>query len=157
MRKIIVTGLVATMLIAGTLAMTGCSCSSSNNANNTTTAQNASSAQNATNAQNQTANQQAAQPQEASIVGNYKLIEKTDDGVTLNEAQLAAANKGRNLEVRADGTATKTEADGGRDNYTYDASKFIESDGDQKPYTFDATSNTLRITDGDDIYVYQKL
>lgn len=151
-KKLIVTGLVATMVIAGTLMMTGCSCSSKN-ANTNTTANQQTANQNATNAQNQN----AAQQQAPTIVGNYKLIEKTDDGVTLNEGQLTAQNKGRTLEVKADGTATKIEADGGTDSYTYDAQKFIERDGDVKVYTFDANTNTLRITDGDDIYVYQKV
>lgn len=153
-KKIIITGLVAAMVVAGTLMATGCSCSNKNAAN-TTNATNATT----NTSQNQTANQQQAQPQAQAptVVGNYKLIEKTDDGVTLNEGQLSALNKGRTLEVKADGTAVKKEADGGTDSYTYDAQKFVERDGDVKVYTFDPNTNTLRITDGDDVYVYQKV
>lgn len=151
-KKLIITGLVATMLIAGTVVMTGCSCSNKNASQNTTANQSATNNQSATT--NQSATQQQAAP---TVVGNYKLIEKTDDGVTLNEGQITAQNKGRNLEVKADGTAVKTEADGDVESYTYDAQKFIERDGDTKVYTFDPNTNTLRINDGNDVYVYQKL
>lgn len=154
-KRILAMGLIATMLIAGTVMMTGCSCSNKN-ASNTTS--NQSTTTNQSTATNQTANQPAQQQTTApNIVGNYKLIEKTDDGVTLNEGQITAQNKGRTLEIKADGTATKKEADGDVDTYRYDAEKFIESDGDVKVYTFDPNSNTLRITEGNDVYVYQKL
>ncbi len=92
-----------------------------------------------------------------TVVGNYKLIEKTDDGVTLNEGQITSQNKGRTLEVKADGIATKKEADGDVETYKYDAEKFIENDGDVKIYTFDSNTNTLRVNDGNDVYVYQKV
>lgn len=148
-------GLIATMLIAGAVMMTGCSCSNKN-ASNTTSNQSATT--NQSTATNQTANQPAQQQTAApNVVGNYKLIEKTDDGVTLNEGQITAQNKGRTLEIKADGTATKKEADGDVETYKYDAEKFIENDGDVKVYTFDPNSNTLRITEGNDVYVYQKL
>jgi len=154
-KRLLAMGLIATMLIAGTVMMTGCSCSNKN-ASNTTS--NQSTTTNQSTASNQTANQPAQQQTAApNIVGNYKLIEKTDDGVTLNEGQITAQNKGRTLEIKADGTATKKEADGDVDTYRYDAEKFIESDGDVKVYTFDPNSNTLRITEGNDVYVYQKL
>ena len=154
-KRLLAMGLIATMLIAGAVMMTGCSCSNKN-ASNTTS--NQSTTTNQSTATNQTANQPAQQQTAApNIVGNYKLIEKTDDGVTLNEGQITAQNKGRTLEIKADGTATKKEADGDVDTYRYDAEKFIESDGDVKVYTFDPNSNTLRITEGNDVYVYQKL
>ena len=148
-KRLLAMGLIATMLIAGTVMMTGCSCSNKN-ASNTTSNQSTTTNQTA----NQPAQQQTAAP---NVVGNYKLIEKTDDGVTLNEGQITAQNKGRTLEIKADGTATKKEADGDVDTYRYDAEKFIENDGDVKVYTFDPNSNTLRITEGNDVYVYQKL
>lgn len=151
-KRLIITGLVASMLIAGTVVMTGCSCSNKNATQNTTTNQSATTNQSSTT--NQSATQQQAAP---TVVGNYKLIEKTDDGVTLNEGQITAQNKGRTLEVKVDGTATKKEADGDVESYKYDAEKFIENDGDVKVYTFDANTNTLRINEGDDIYVYQKV
>ena len=155
-KRLLAMGLIATMLIAGAVMMTGCSCSNKN-ASNTTS--NQSTTTNQSTATNQTANQSATQQQAAApnIVGNYKLIEKTDDGVTLNEGQITAQNKGRTLEIKADGTATKKEADGDVETYKYDAEKFIENDGDVKVYTFDPNSNTLRITEGNDVYVYQKL
>ena len=154
-KRLLAMGLIATMLIAGTVMMTGCSCSNKN-ASNTTS--NQSTTTNQSTATNQTANQPAQQQTAApNIVGNYKLIEKTDDGVTLNEGQITAQNKGRTLEIKADGTATKKEADGDVETYKYDAEKFIENDGDVKVYTFDPNSNTLRITEGNDVYVYQKL
>ena len=154
-KRLLAMGLIATMLIAGTVMMTGCSCSNKN-ASNTTSNQSATT--NQSTATNQTANQPAQQQTAApNIVGNYKLIEKTDDGVTLNEGQITAQNKGRTLEIKADGTATKKEADGDVETYKYDAEKFIENDGDVKVYTFDPNSNTLRITEGNDVYVYQKL
>ncbi len=148
-KRLLAMGLIATMLIAGAVMMTGCSCSNKN-ASNTTSNQSTTTNQTA----NQPAQQQTAAP---NVVGNYKLIEKTDDGVTLNEGQITAQNKGRTLEIKADGTATKKEADGDVDTYRYDAEKFIENDGDVKVYTFDPNSNTLRITEGNDVYVYQKL
>ena len=154
-KRLLAMGLIATMLIAGAVMMTGCSCSNKN-ASNTTS--NQSTTTNQSTATNQTANQPAQQQTAApNIVGNYKLIEKTDDGVTLNEGQITAQNKGRTLEIKADGTATKKEADGDVETYKYDAEKFIENDGDVKVYTFDPNSNTLRITEGNDVYVYQKL
>ncbi len=154
-KRLLAMGLIATMLIAGAVMMTGCSCSNKN-ASNTTSNQSATT--NQSTATNQTANQPAQQQTAApNIVGNYKLIEKTDDGVTLNEGQITAQNKGRTLEIKADGTATKKEADGDVETYKYDAEKFIENDGDVKIYTFDPNSNTLRITEGNDVYVYQKL
>ena len=154
-KRLLAMGLIATMLIAGAVMMTGCSCSNKN-ASNTTS--NQSTTTNQSTATNQTANQPAQQQTAApNIVGNYKLIEKTDDGVTLNEGQITAQNKGRTLEIKADGTATKKEADGDVDTYRYDAEKFIENDGDVKVYTFDPNTNTLKINDGNDVYVYQKL
>jgi len=154
-KRLLAMGLIATMLIAGAVMMTGCSCSNKN-ASNTTSNQSATT--NQSTATNQTANQPAQQQTAApNVVGNYKLIEKTDDGVTLNEGQITAQNKGRTLEIKADGTATKKEADGDVETYKYDAEKFIENDGDVKVYTFDSNSNTLRITEGNDVYVYQKL
>ncbi len=154
-KRLLAMGLIATMLIAGAVMMTGCSCSNKN-ASNTTSNQSATT--NQSTATNQTANQPAQQQTAApNVVGNYKLIEKTDDGVTLNEGQITAQNKGRTLEIKADGTATKKEADGDVETYKYDAEKFIENDGDVKVYTFDPNSNTLRITEGNDVYVYQKL
>lgn len=154
-KRLLAMGLIATMLIGGAVMMTGCSCSNKN-ASNTTSNQSATT--NQSTATNQTANQPAQQQTAASnVVGNYKLIEKTDDGVTLNEGQITAQNKGRTLEIKADGTATKKEADGDVETYKYDAEKFIENDGDVKVYTFDPNSNTLRITEGNDVYVYQKL
>ncbi len=154
-KRLLAMGLTATMLIAGAVMMTGCSCSNKN-ASNTTSNQSATT--NQSTATNQTANQPAQQQTAApNVVGNYKLIEKTDDGVTLNEGQITAQNKGRTLEIKADGTATKKEADGDVETYKYDAEKFIENDGDVKVYTFDPNSNTLRITEGNDVYVYQKL
>ena len=154
-KRLLAMGLIATMLIAGAVMMTGCSCSNKN-ASNTTSNQSATT--NQSTATNQTANQPAQQQTAApNVVGNYKLIEKTDDGVTLNEGQITAQNKGRTLEIKADGTATKKEADGEVETYKYDAEKFIENDGDVKVYTFDPNSNTLRITEGNDVYVYQKL
>lgn len=153
-KRLIITGLVATMLIAGTVVMTGCSCSNKNATQNTTTNQSATTNQTSNQTNNQSATQQQAAP---TVVGNYKLIEKTDDGVTLNEGQITAQNKGRTLEVKADGTATKKEADGDVESYKYDAEKFIENDGDVKLYTYDANTNTLRVNDGNDVYVYQKV
>jgi len=154
-KRLLAMGLIATMLIAGAVMMTGCSCSNKN-ASNTTSNQSATT--NQSTATNQTANQPAQQQTATpNVVGNYKLIEKTDDGVTLNEGQITAQNKGRTLEIKADGTATKKEADGDVETYKYDAEKFIENDGDVKVYTFDPNSNTLRITEGNDVYVYQKL
>ena len=153
-KRLIITGLVATMLIAGTVVMTGCSCSNKNATQNTTTNQSATTNQTSNQTNNQSATQQQAAP---TVVGNYKLIEKTDDGVTLNEGQITAQNKGRTLEVKADGTATKKEADGDVESYKYDTEKFIENDGDVKLYTYDANTNTLRVNDGNDVYVYQKV
>ncbi len=153
-KRLIITGLVATMLIAGTVVMTGCSCSNKNATQNTTTNQSATTNQTSNQTNNQSATQQQAAP---TVVGNYKLIEKTDDGVTLNEGQITAQNKGRTLEIKADGTATKKEADGDVESYKYDAEKFIENDGDVKLYTFDPNTNTLRVNDGNDVYVYQKV
>lgn len=153
-KRLIITGLVATMLIAGAVVMTGCSCSNKNATQNTTTNQSATANQTSNQTNNQSATQQQAAP---TVVGNYKLIEKTDDGVTLNEGQITAQNKGRTLEVKADGTATKKEADGDVESYKYDAEKFIENDGDVKLYTYDANTNTLRVNDGNDVYVYQKV
>ncbi|MBQ9391360.1 MAG: hypothetical protein IJU02_04145, partial [Lachnospiraceae bacterium] len=153
-KRLIITGLVATMLIGGTVVMTGCSCSNKNATQNTTTNQSATTNQTSNQTNNQSATQQQAAP---TVVGNYKLIEKTDDGVTLNEGQITAQNKGRTLEVKADGTATKKEADGDVDTYKYDAEKFIENNGDVKLYTFDPNTNTLRVNDGNDVYVYQKV
>lgn len=152
-RKMLVAGMVATLLIAGTLVMGGCSCSTGSNTN-----QNATN--NASNATNQSAANTSANPApaadsaNASMVGNYKLVEKVDDGVTLNEAQIAAQNKGKTLEVKADGTAVKTEADGDTETYRYDATNFIENDGDAKAYTFE--NNTIKIKDGNDVDTYQK-
>lgn len=153
-KRLIITGLVATMLIAVTVVMTGCSCSNKNATQNTTTNQSATTNQTSNQTNNQSATQQQAAP---TVVGNYKLIEKTDDGVTLNEGQITAQNKGRTLEIKADGTATKKEADGDVESYKYDAEKFIENDGDVKLYTYDANTNTLRVNDGNDVYVYQKV
>ncbi|MBE5898203.1 MAG: hypothetical protein E7279_01210 [Lachnospiraceae bacterium] len=153
-KRLIITGLVATMLIAGIVVMTGCSCSNKNATQNTTTNQSATTNQTSNQTNNQSATQQQAAP---TVVGNYKLIEKTDDGVTLNEGQITAQNKGRTLEIKADGTATKKEADGDVETYKYDAEKFIENDGDVKLYTFDSNTNTLRVNDGNDVYVYQKV
>ena len=153
-KRLIITGLVATMLIAGTVVMTGCSCSNKNATQNTTTNQSATTNQTSNQTNNQSATQQQAAP---TVVGNYKLIEKTDDGVTLNEGQITAQNKGRTLEIKADGTATKKEADGDVESYKYDAEKFIENNGDVKLYTFDPNTNTLRVNDGNDVYVYQKV
>ncbi len=155
-RKMIVTGMVATLLIAGTLVMGGCSCSTGSNTNQNAT----NNSSNASNATNQSSTNTSVNPApdansaNVAMVGNYKLVEKVDDGVTYNEAQIAAQNKGKTLEVKADGTAVKKEADGDTETYRYDATNFIENDGDVKAYTFE--NNTIKIKDGNDVDTYQK-
>ena len=154
-KRTLITGILLTVLVAGTLVFTGCSCSKSSSTS--TTSNTSTNASNATNTNNAT-NNDANNTQTASIVGDYKLVEKTDDGVTYNEQQLNAAGKGETLKVNADGTAVKTEQDGDVDHYTYDATTFKEADRDNdvKPYTFE--NNTIKITEHDgDTKVYQKI
>ena len=69
-KRLIITGLVATMLIGGTVVMTGCSCSNKNATQNTTTNQSATTNQTSNQTNNQSATQQQAAP---TVVGNYKL------------------------------------------------------------------------------------
>lgn len=155
-KKILSVVLLATMITAS-LVIAGCSCSSKNSTNNTTNATNQTANASTNNTNNAAANQ--AQPANATIVGNYKLIEKTDDGVILNEAQISAKGDAKTMEVKADGTAVVKEADGDIDNYKYDADKFIkiDKDGDVYGYSYDSNNNTLKLIKGDEIKVYQRV
>ncbi len=156
-KKVLIIGILLTTLVAGTLVLTGCGCSNNSKQNNSTAANTSANASNATNNATQNAtNNGANNAQSASMVGDYKLVEKTDDGVTFNEQQLSANGKAETLKVNADGTSVKTEQDGDTDTYTYDNANFKGKDGDLKAYTFD--NNTIRITERDgDTKVFQKI